>query len=105
MRKTISIILTIGIVLRVFLSLTNCHSDVAPFDFAGKVISQGNITNFYDCLWKLHDNHPYLRVYPRNLFNYPPPVYFFLGGVSLLITWMVSPVIHANFILDFPSTL
>jgi len=105
MRKTISIILTIGIVLRVFLSLTTYHSDVAPFDFAGKVISQGNITNFYDYLWKLPDNHPYLRVYPRNLFNYPPPVYFFLGGVSLLTTWMVSPVIHANFILDFPSTL
>ncbi|MEK7061171.1 MAG: glycosyltransferase 87 family protein [Patescibacteria group bacterium] len=105
MKKTISIILAIGIVLRIFLSLTTYHSDVAPFDFAGKVISGGNITNFYDYLWKLPDNHPYLKVYPRNLFNYPPPVYFFLGGVSLLTTWMVDPVIHNNFILDFPSTL
>jgi len=105
MKKIISIILVIGIVLRIFLSLSTYHSDVAPFDFAGKVISQGNITNFYDFLWNLPEDHPYLKVYPRNLFNYSPPVYFFLGGFSLLTTWMVNPEIHTNFILDFPSTL
>lgn len=105
MKKIISIILTVGIVLRIFLSFSTYHSDVAPFDFAGKVISQGNIANFYDYLWNLPEDHPYLKVYPRNLFNYPPPVYFFLGGVSLLTTWMVNPEVHSNFILDFPSTL
>ncbi len=105
MKKIISIILAVGIVLRIFLSFSTYHSDVAPFDFAGKVISQGNITNFYDYLWNLPEDHPYLKVYPRNLFNYPPPVYFFLGGVSLLTTWMVNPEVYANFILDFPSTL
>jgi len=96
---------TIAIILRVFLASTTYHSDVAPFDFAGKVIAGGNITNFYDYLWNLPANHPYLKVYPRDLFNYPPLVYFFLGGVSRLTTWVVNPEIHNNFILNFPSTL
>jgi hypothetical protein len=105
MKKFLSIILTIGIVLRIVLSFTTYHSDVIPFDFAGKVISGGNILNFYDYLWDLPDSHPYLKVYPRNLFNYPPLPYFFLGGASLLTTWMVNPVVHSNFVLDFSSTL
>jgi hypothetical protein len=105
MKKFILVILSIGIALRLLLSFTTYHSDVAPFDFAGKVISQGNVLNFYDYLWQLPKDHPYLKVYPRNLFNYPPAVYFSLGGLSRLTTWMVDPVVHDNFILNFPSTL
>lgn len=105
MKKKILIFLIIGIVLRVVLSFTTYHSDVVPFDFAGKIIAKGNLTNFYDYLWDLPNDHPILKVYPRNLFNYPPLPYFFLGGTSLLTTWMVNPVIHDNFLLDFPSTL
>ena len=91
--------------IRLVLSATTYHSDIAPFDFAGKVIAQGNITNFYDYLWSLPLGNPYLKIYPRDLFNYPPLVYFFLGGVSRLTTWMVNPTVHTNFILNFPSTL
>jgi len=105
MKKTISIILGIGIIIRLFLSYTTYHSDVVPFDFAGKVIASGNITNFYDYLWELPEDHPYLKVYPRYLFNYPPLPYFFLGGFSLLTTWMVDQTVHDNFVLDFSSTL
>lgn len=105
MQKAISIILIVGIVLRIFLSAATYHSDVVPFDFAGTVIAKGNILNFYDYLWDLPDDAPILKVYPRNLFNYPPLPYFFLGGASLLTTWMVNPEIHNNFIFDFKSTL
>ncbi len=105
MQKTISTILILGIFLRLVLSFTTYHSDVVPFDFAGKIIKSGNITNFYDYLWDLPEDSPYLKVYPRNLFNYPPLPYFFLGGTSLLTTWIVDPVIHNNFVLDFKSTL
>ena len=105
MQKTISTILILGIVLRIILSLTTYHSDVVPFDFAGKVIAGGNITNFYDYLWSLPEDDRYLKVYPRNLFNYPPLPYFFLGGFSLLTTWMVDQTVHDNFVLDFKSTL
>jgi len=105
MQKTISTLLILAIIVRIFLSFTTYHSDVIPFDFAGKVIKAGNIVNFYDYLWQLPDSSPYLKVYPRNLFNYPPLPYFFLGGASLLTTWIVDPVIHDNFVLDFRSTL
>lgn len=105
MKRFISIILTIGIVLRIVLSMTTYHSDVIPFDFAGKVIASGNITNFYDYLWDLPENHPYLNTYPRNLFNYPPLPYFFLGGFSLLTTWIVDSNVHDNFVLSFKETL
>lgn len=105
MKRFILIILVIGIALRVLLSFTTYHSDIIPFDFAGKVISQGNVTNFYDYLWSLPDGDRILMVYPRNLFNYPPLPYFFLGGASLLTTWIVDPVIHENFVLNFSSTL
>lgn len=105
MKKFISTILVIGILVRVLLSLTTYHSDLTPFDFAGRVIGSGNVTNFYDYLWNLPNDHSYLKVYPRNLFNYPPLPYFFLGGASLLTTWIVNPVVHSNFVLDFKSTL
>src|SRR3989344_1786615 len=105
MKRFILMILSLGILLRVLLSFTTYHSDIIPFDFAGKVIADGNITNFYDYLWDLPDNDPILKVYPRNLFNYPPLPYFFLGGASLLTTWIVDPIIHNNFVFDFKSTL
>lgn len=105
MSKFISIILTIGIILRIVFSFTTYHSDIIPFDFAGKVIAGGNITNFYDYLWDLPDEDSILKVYPRNLFNYPPLPYFFLGSFSLITTWIVDPVIHNNFVFDFKSTL
>lgn len=105
MQKTISTFLILGIILRIFLSSITYHSDVIPFDFAGKVIAGGNITNFYDYLWSLPEGDRYLKVYPRNLFNYPPLPYFFLGGASLLTTWMVDSNMHDNFVLDFKSTL
>lgn len=105
MKKFISISLVIGIVLRLVLSSVTYHSDVVPFDFAGKVIASGNVTNFYDYLWDLPEDHPYLKTYPRNLFNYPPLPYFFLGGFSLLTTWIVDNNVHDNFVLNFKETL
>lgn len=105
MQKAISTILIIGIILRLVLSAITYHSDLVPFDFAGKVIASGNITNFYDYLWDLPEGHPYLKVYPRNLFNYPPLPYFFLGGTSLLTTWIVDNTVHNNFVLNFKDTL
>ncbi|MDP3918079.1 MAG: glycosyltransferase family 87 protein [Candidatus Woesebacteria bacterium] len=105
MQKTISTLLILGIILRLFLSFNTYHSDIVPFDFAGKIIKNGNITNFYDYLWDLPEDNPYLKVYPRNLFNYPPLPYFFLGGASLLTTWMVDQTVHDNFVLNFSSTL
>lgn len=105
MKRGTLIILVIGIILRIFLSAVTYHSDLVPFDFAGKLIKGGNITNFYDYLWQIPQNDPILKIYPRNLFNYPPLPYFFLGGTSLLTTWLISPVVHESFIFNFSSIL
>lgn len=105
MKGKILKILVIGIILRVILSFSTFHSDIVPFDFAGTVLAKGNILSFYDYLWNLPQGYPFLTVYPRNLFNYPPAVYFFLGGVSRVFTWMVDPAVHSNFVLNFTSTL
>jgi hypothetical protein len=105
MKKFILTVLSLGIFLRLVLSFTTYHSDVAAFDIAGKVISQGNILNLYDYLWQLPKDHPYLKVYPSTLFIYPPAIYFYQAGFSFLTTPIVDPTIHNNFILDFPSAL
>jgi hypothetical protein len=105
MKKKILTILIAGIILRLVLSFSTFHADIVPFDFAGRVIAKGNILNFYDYLWELPANDPILKVYPKNLFNYPPAVYFFQGGASRLFTWIVEPQAYQNFLFDFPSTL
>lgn len=105
MKNKIVAILALGLLLRLLLAFSTFHSDIAPFDYAGEVVTRGNILNFYDYLWKLPAGAPILKVYPRNLFNYPPAVYFTLGGVSRIFTWMVDPTVHTNFILNFTSTL
>ena len=85
MKRFITTILAIGLILRLILSSITYHSDIVPFDFAAKIIKNGNITNFYDYLWNLPEDHPYLKVYPRNLFNYPPLPYFFWVGHHYLL--------------------
>ena len=105
MKGKIVKILIFGVILRIILSFSTFHSDIVPFDFAGTVLAKGNILSFYDYMWNLPQGHPFLTVYPRNLFNYPPAVYFSLGGVSRVFTWMVDPTLHSNFVLNFSSTL
>jgi len=105
MKKIIIRFLILGLALRLILGFSTYHSDIVPFDFAGKLISQGNIKNFYDYLWELPEEHPVLNVYPRNLFNYPPLPYFFLGGMSAITTGFFDPILHENFLIDFASVL
>lgn len=105
MPRKIKIIFLIAIIFRIFLSAITYHSDVVPFAFAGRVIKEGNVTNFYDYLWRLPDDSPVLKVYPRNLFNYPPMVYFSLGGASLIFTSLIPENIVHQFIYDYPSLI
>ncbi len=98
-------ILTAGIILRLILAPFSYHSDVAPFDLAGQVIAQGNILNYYDYLPSLPSQSPILKTFPPTLFNYPPAVYFFLGGSSLLLTGWTNPVFHWTFLLQVENVL
>lgn len=105
MKKLITLILIVGIVIRIFLSMTTYHADVGALGFAGKIISQGNVSNFYDYLGNLPKESPYLKVYPTNLFIYPPPIYFIDGLFAKLTNWSVGSKFVDNFTLDFTSTL
>ncbi len=93
-------IFMLGLAIKLILSPITYHSDVAPFDFAGYVISHGNVGNFYDFLPNLPQDNPILKVYPANLFNYPPLVYFFLGTCSIIFTFIIDSTFHSQFLFN-----
>ncbi len=105
MAKKIIWILVVGILLRLVLAFSTYHSDIQSFYFAGEVIAKGNVFNFYDYLGSLPAKDPILKVYPPNLFNYPPLVYFSLGSISYLVSLPFSRELLHNFIFNLPSIL
>lgn len=70
--KNLWIIVIIGVVIRIVLSLTTFHSDMAVFDLAGKLVASGKILNLYDFTSS------------SAVFNYPPAIYLFHGLVRFL---------------------
>jgi hypothetical protein len=70
--KKFWIILVLGILVRVFLSYTTFHPDLAAISESGRVVAAGNILNLYDFSSD------------RVVFNYPPAIYWFFGLTSLL---------------------
>lgn len=70
--KKIWIILSIGVALRVLLSLATYHPDMQVFDLAGKLVAGGNILDLYDFSSS------------SAVFNYPPAIYLFHGFFSTL---------------------
>jgi hypothetical protein len=105
MKRKIIIVLVVGLLIRLFLGFSTFHSDIQPFYFAGDVIAKGNVLNFYDYLRKLPVNDPILKIYPADLFNYPPLVYFFLGPVSYLFSLPFSRNLLHDFIFNLPGLL
>lgn len=70
--KNLWIIVIIGVVIRIVLSLTTFHSDMAVFDLAGKLVASGNALNVYN----FSSNQAVL--------NYPPAIYLFHGVFSFV---------------------
>lgn len=105
MKRNIIIILIVGILIRLLLAFSTFHSDVQPFYFAGEAIAKGNITTFYDYLGNLSKTDPILKIYPTDLFNYPPLVYFTLGPISYFISLPFSRNLLHAFIFNLPSLL
>ena len=105
MKRKIITVLIVGILIRLALAFSTYHSDVQPFYFAGNVIAQGNVLNFYDYLRNLPATDPILKIYPTYLFNYPPLVYFFMGPVSYLVSLPFSRDLLHTFIFNLPGLL
>ncbi len=103
MKKKIITILIFGVLIRLFLAFSTYHSDIQAFYFTGEVVAKGNILNFYDYLMRLPATDPILKVYPTNLFNYPPLVYFFLSLISYLTSFLFSSSFFHSLIFNLPS--
>lgn len=97
-------VLIIGVLLRLILAASSYHSDIAALDFAGRVMASGHILNFYDFLSSLPKNDPILKIYPPSLFNYPPAIYFFFVGPSLLAS-LTGQSVNSLFIFDVQKVL
>ncbi len=66
--KTLWMILTAGIVLRIVLSSVTFHPDILAFKLGGEVVASGKILDLYDYSDK-----------DVAILNYPPPIYWFHG--------------------------
>lgn len=97
------LVLIIGIILRLVLSLITYHSDVQTLTFAGQLISKGNILNFYDYLPNLPQGDQILKVFPTNLLNYPPLVYFLVSVPATIFLFLINATFQHNFIYNIPQ--
>lgn len=99
------LIILIGFFIRLFLAGISFHPDIVHFDLAGQIIRKGNILNFYDYTFKLDNDDQLLKSYPRELFNYPPAVYFSLGSILAILSSISNIQFHNNFIFNTPLTM
>jgi hypothetical protein len=67
-------------------------------------MNSGHIADFYDYLWQLPENSPERNLYPADLFNYPPAVYFTLGPLASLTSLPFSEAIKTDFIFNVGKT-
>lgn len=98
------VLIIVSIVLKLLLMPITYHSDIQPFDLAGYLFRNGVGLDFYDYLPRQSAESRILKVYPSNLFNYPPAVYFFLGGVDNLATIVTSIEVRERFIFDVKNS-
>ncbi|KKQ36693.1 MAG: hypothetical protein US53_C0042G0005, partial [Candidatus Woesebacteria bacterium GW2011_GWA1_37_7] len=105
MKRVIVFIIVLGVLLRLILALGSFHPDIKAFYYAGEVISKGNFLNFYDYLGKLPVSDPIHKIYPANLFIYPPLMYFFIGPVTHLLTLPFPGGFLQSFVFDLPGIL
>ncbi|MBI3485323.1 hypothetical protein HY025_00090 [Candidatus Daviesbacteria bacterium] len=108
MRQKIWIILGIGILFRLLASPFTYHSDIQTYDLATFVLQKGYILSFYDFFPNLPSIlgcEQVLKTFPNFNFNYPPAVYFFLGGISLIFSFLVGNNFIANFLFNTKAVL
>lgn len=76
--KKLWIVLIVGIILRIFLSLSTFHPDIAALSAGGQFVTSGHILNLYD--------------YSSNalVLNYPPLIYWLFGLFNFLFSGNVS---------------
>lgn len=79
--KSLWIIITGGLILRIILSLSTYHSDMQVFDLAGRLVASGNVLNLYDFSSA------------SAVFNYPPLIYMYHGLFRFLFGGIENPFV------------
>ena len=105
LKKSLVFILVGGILIRLILSAVTFHADIVHFDLAGYVLGKGNILNFYDYTFNVDKSDQLLKTYQKELFNYPPAVYLFLGSVNRFLTGFEDKTFHNSFLFNVKDTL
>jgi hypothetical protein len=100
--KTILIVILFGILIRVLLSLITYHPDLRTFQYAGQVIAEGNILNFYDYLQQLPESEDIKRLIT---FNYPPAIYFFHGAFNFIFTLLFGSSLVNGYLIEIKDGL
>lgn len=72
--KKIWVILIVGIAIRLFLSFSTFHPDLAALSKVGRLVADGHILDIYDFSSE------------QLIFNYPPIIYWFMGLLNLLFS-------------------
>lgn len=103
--KFIQLIILIAFVLRIFLSFSTYHVDLAALDYGGLLIKSGNFVNLYDHIATLPEGDPIRLVYPASLFIYPPLPYYYFGLVNVINALFVEDGLNYDFIVNIRSVL
>lgn len=94
------LIIALGIILRLTLASVSYHSDIQTLTFAGQIINQGHILDFYDYLPNLPQNDQILKIFPTSLFNYPPLVYFAVSVPATVFLFLINSTFQQTFIYN-----
>ncbi len=100
--KVILFSLIFGILIRILLSFITYHPDLRTFQYAGKIISEGNILNFYDYLQGLPESEEIKKLI---FFNYPPAIYYFHGIFNFIFSLIFGSTLVNSYLIEIKDGL
>lgn len=100
--KIVILVITLGLILRVFFSFSTYHPDLRTFQYAGQIIAEGNLLNFYDFLQDLPESEDLKRLV---VFNYPPAIYFFHGLFNFIFSFLFGSSLVNGYLVEIKEGL
>lgn len=104
-KKFFLLLISSALVLRIILSAVTFHYDIVHFAVASHVLGLGKVLDFYDYSFNAKEDVLFSKKFPKELFNYPPAVYFTLGAINLFTTLPFDNGFKQDFLFDFDNLL
>lgn len=101
--KKITLIVTLAILLRIFLSLSTFHADIRAFQLGGEIVAKGNILNLYDYIPSLPDDSEIVRIFRDDYLIYPPVIYIYHGIFNFIFSNIGLGVVN-DYLIENAST-